>query len=218
LVFFSSAKRAAGSIRHLAFVLTVTKVINLAMKKSIAALLFFSTALFSFTTINPESKDVIVWNEYRLLTWDDFQGKRTEDAAGDAGTVVQIKAKPYMVKDEVRYDVSAVFIKNKSWADAHSKELLAHEQLHFDIAELYARKIRKLVAEYSKAGEDDVKMYNRAIQKLLHESNEVDIQYDLETLHGAMVSKQAEWRSSVKEQLAALAQYKKHKQVVSPAK
>src|SRR5690348_5350311 len=114
------------------------------MKTSIAALLFVCTFLFSFTT-DPaaDSKNIIVWNEYRPLTWEDFQGKRSEDAAGDAGTVVQIKAKPYMVKDQVKYDVAAVFVKNKSWSDAQTKELLAHEQLHFDIAELYARKIRK---------------------------------------------------------------------------
>ena len=187
------------------------------MKTSIAALLFLSVFLFSFTT-DPasDSKNVIVWNEYRPLTWADFQGKRTEDAAGDAGTVVQIKAKPYMVKDQVKYDVAALFVKNKSWSDAKTKELLAHEQLHFDIAELYARKIRKVIAELSKAGEEDVKNYNLAIQKLLHESNEIDIQYDLETLHGAMQNKQAEWTKNVKAELKALAQFKKHKTVISP--
>ncbi|HEY0655976.1 MAG TPA: DUF922 domain-containing protein [Chryseosolibacter sp.] len=188
------------------------------MKKSIAALLFLSSFLFAFTSNNPESNEVIVWSEYRPLTWEDFKGKRTEDAAGDAGTVVQIKAKPYLVKDQVKYDVSAVFVKNKSWADAQTKELLAHEQLHFDIAELYARKIRKVIAELSEAGERDVKVFNRAIQKLLRESNEIDIQYDLETLHGAMLKKQAEWSKEVKSELKALEQFKKHRQVITADK
>lgn len=187
------------------------------MKKSIAALLFLSCLCFAFIN-NPEANEVIVWNEYRPLTWNDFKGKRTEDAAGDAGTVVQIKAKPYMVKKQVKYDVSAVFLINKSWADAQSKELLAHEQLHFDLAELYARKIRKVVDELSAAGEDDVKIYNRAIQKLLHESNEIDIQYDLETLHGAMLKKQAEWTKKVKAELKTLEKFKKHRQVISSEK
>jgi hypothetical protein len=184
------------------------------MKTSIAALLFLSVFLFAFTT-DPESHDVIVWNEYRPLTWEDFQGKRAADAAGDAGTFVQIKAKPYMVKDQVKYDVAAVFVKNKSWSDAQTKALLAHEQLHFDIAELYARKIRQVITELAKGGEEDVKDYNRAIQKLLHESNELDIQYDLETLHGALLNKQTEWTKDVKDQLKALAQFKKHKIVIS---
>jgi hypothetical protein len=188
------------------------------MKKSIAALLFFSSWFFSFTTNEPESNEVIVWNEYRPLTWDDFRGKRSEDAAGDAGTVVQIKAKPYMVKDQVKYDVSAVFVVNKSWTEAQTNELLAHEQLHFDIAELYARKIRKVIAALSENGEDEVKIYNRAIQKLLRESNEVDIQYDLETLHGAMLKRQAEWSKQIKSELKSLEQFKKHRQVISADK
>jgi hypothetical protein len=188
------------------------------MKPSLAALLFLSAILFSFSSNNPESRDVIVWNEYRPLRWDDFQGKRSEDAAGDAGTVVQIKAKPYMVKDNVKYDVSAVFVKTKSWSDAQSPELLAHEQLHFDIAELYARKIRQEIAALSEAGENEVKVYNRAIQKLLHESNEVDIQYDLETLHGALQKKQSAWSADVKKQLQELARFKKHRQVISADK
>jgi hypothetical protein len=189
------------------------------MKKSLAALLFLSSCFFSFNFINnPEVNEVLVWNEYRPLTWEDFQGKRSEDAAGDAGTVVQIKAKPYMVKNEVKYDVAAVFVKNKSWRDAETKELLAHEQLHFDIAELYARKIRQVVAVYSAAGENDVKKYNRVIQKLLHESNEIDLQYDLETLHGAMQRKQTEWTKTIHKELKALAQFKKHRQVISADK
>jgi hypothetical protein len=186
------------------------------MKKSIAALLFLSTCFFSFTFINnPDAMEVIVWNEYRPLTWEDFQGKRSEDAAGDAGTVVQIKAKPYMVKDQVKYDVAAVFVKTKSWRDAETKELLAHEQLHFDIAELYARKIRKVIAAYEEAGEHDIKKYNRVVQKLLYESNEIDIQYDLETLHGALQKKQSEWTANIHEELKSLSQFKKHRQVIS---
>ena len=186
------------------------------MKSSTAALLFLAVFLFAFTTDpTSDTKNVIVWNEYRTLTWEDFKGKRTEDAAGDAGTVVQIKAKPYMVKGQVKYDVAAVFVKNKSWSDAQTNELLAHEQLHFDIAELYARKIRQVSAELVEAGEQDVKDYNRAIQKLLHESDEVDIQYDMETLHGAMVNKQAEWSKKVKSELKALGQFKKHRTVIS---
>lgn len=186
------------------------------MKPSLAALLFFSLSFFSFTSKEPDGRDVIIWNQYRPLTWEDFQGKRSEDAAGDAGTVVQIKAKPYMVKDQVKYDVSAVFVKSKSWADAKSAELLAHEQLHFDIAEVYARKIRKEIAALSDAGEKEVKIYNRAIQHLLNESNEIDIQYDLETLHGAMTKKQAEWAKRVKNDLKTLERYKKHKTVIAP--
>src|SRR5687768_5559097 len=96
---------------------------------------------------NNSTSQVIEWNEFYDLQWRDFKGKRPGDAAGDAGTVVQIKAKPFMIKNKVHYDVFALFVKDKSWAEAFTAPLLAHEKLHFDIAELYARKIRKKIAD-----------------------------------------------------------------------
>lgn len=188
------------------------------MKRSGAALLFISVLFFSFTTKTPDALDTLEWNEYRPLTWEDFKGKRAEDAAGDAGTVVQIKAKPYQVKDEIHYEVAALFVKNKSWTDAQSPDLLAHEQLHFDIAELYARKIRKEIKEMQKSGDGQLRHYNLAIEELLRESNEIDIQYDLETLHGAMLARQKEWSDDIKQQLLSLENFKKEKQVISRPK
>lgn len=155
------------------------------------------------------------WREYRKLSWEDFQGKPGENAAGDAGTSVQIKAKPYLIKNKVRYDVSVFFNKDKSWKRDQSPELLAHEQLHFDLAEVFARKIRKKITELNKQDVSNVKAYNQAIQQLLEESNEADRQYDIETLHGALDQKQAEWAEKIKRELVALKAYKKPKQVIS---
>ena len=158
--------------------------------------------------------DLLLWNEFYKLQWDDFQGEPDKGSLGDAGTAVQIKAKPYLVKKEIRYDVEALFNRKKSWARDTSPSLLAHEQLHFDIAELYARKIRKKIRELQKQRVNDIKTFNEAIQTLLIESNEVDAQYDLETLHGALSRKQAEWSSRIKQELASLRIYKKPKRVI----
>ena len=183
--------------------------------------LIYLLFLFPGVTSNAQSQSAVVderstitWNEFYKLQWHDFQGDPQESSIGDAGTVVQIKAKPYLVKKQVRYDVYALFNRKKSWARDYSESLLAHEQLHFDIAELYARKIRKKIRELNDRGVNDVKKYNTAIQFLLQESNEVDAQYDLETLHGALSKKQASWVKKVKGELAALNQYKKQRRVI----
>jgi predicted secreted Zn-dependent protease len=161
------------------------------------------------------SQNLIEWNEFYTLSWEDFEGVRTGGSIGDAGTAVSIKAKPYMVKNKVKYNVYAYFNREKSWATDKSEELLKHEQLHFDIAELYARKIRKRISELSASGVNDVKIYNEEIQELLDESNSADIQYDLETLHGALVKRQATWEKNVKQELEALAKYKKVRKVIT---
>jgi hypothetical protein len=158
---------------------------------------------------------VIVWNEYYTLGWQDFEGKRTEEAIGDAGSVVQIKAKPYLVKNKVKYEVAALFLRNKSWVSDPSEELLIHERLHFDIAELCARKIRKKIQELSNSKITDIKIYNTLIQELLEESNTMDRQYDIETLHGALLKKQKQWEAKVKDELRELESFKKSRQVIS---
>lgn len=162
----------------------------------------------------PEGKELLSWNEFYPLQWHDFQGEPDENSAGDAGAAVQIIAKPYMIKKQVKYNVDAIFNRKKSWTRDQSESLLAHEQLHFDIAELYARKIRKRIQEMSDDGVDDVKIFNAAIRKLLQESNEADTQYDLETLHGALSKKQGIWSQKVKNELVSLQQYKKQKWVI----
>lgn len=187
------------------------------MKRSISILAFFLPSAISICAQTPvdNRKEFIEWNEFYKLQWDDFQGKPDAESAGDAGTAVQIKAKPYQVKKEVKYDVYAFFNKKKSWYRATSAELLAHESLHFDIAELYARKIRKKVSELDARNVKEVKVYNAAINELLQESNAADMQYDLETLHGALPKQQLEWKQKIKKELTSLKAYKKRRQIIS---
>jgi predicted secreted Zn-dependent protease len=177
------------------------------------SIVFPADAAYSQTDVDP-AIDQLSWNEFYKLQWEDFQGKPAEYSLGDAATSVKIKAKPFLVKNRIKYDVVAVFSRKKSWARDRSASLLAHEQLHFDIAELYARKIRKKISELSDRGVNDIKVYNAAIQELLEESNAADQQYDLETLHGGMSKRQASWSKKVKDELAELKRYRKAKRVI----
>ena len=157
---------------------------------------------------------LLEWNEFYRLTWEDFQGHRTSGSIGDAGTVVHIKAKPYFVGKKISYDVHAYFDREQSWTTDQSPALLAHEQLHFDIAELYARKIRKRIYKLTSDGVNDLDRINASIRELLDESNEIDRKYDAETLHGSIPSKQAKWQVEVSKELQALKRFKKPKKII----
>jgi len=180
--------------------------------------IFFVFTVLSTAVFAQESRSMLEWNEFYRLSWSDFEGAPVEGTFGDAGTAVHIKAKPYYSGDALKYDVYAYFNRAKSWARDTSASLLAHEQLHFHIAELYARKIRKKIAALSAAGNNDIEVYNSAIRKILQESNEVDEQYDLETLHGALPKKQAAWEKKVHEELLLLKDYRKKKTVIGVRK
>ena len=184
------------------------------MRKAAVFLILILQAAVSQSQSTVPSTNLLEWNEFYKLTWEDFQGTRSAGAIGDAGTAVSIKAKPYLVQKKIKYDVYAYFNRQKSWAIDKSPELLEHEQLHFDIAELYARKIRKRISELSSRGVDDLDKYNDEIKRLLEESNAADIEYDLETLHGALPKKQREWETNIKKQLQELEDFKKEKKVI----
>jgi len=185
------------------------------MHKIAFLLIILLTPTFSSSQDNVDAAlEELTWNEFYDLQWDDFQGKPDKDSNGDAATAVHIKAKPFLVRKKIHYDVVAIFNRRKSWSRDQSSSLLAHEQLHFDIAELYARKIRQKVEQMTHAGINDIKEFNAAIHELLEESNAVDRQYDIETLHGAMSRKQAAWSEKIKKELAELSRYRKVKRVI----
>ena len=123
---------------------------------------------------------------------------------GDAGTNVKIVASPFVIKRKIQYKVNAYFVRSKSWVKDSSQKLLEHERLHFDIAELYARKIRQAVCEITirkKKKDKKPKHYADTVQKLLDESNAYDIRYDKETAHGLIGKEQDRWESLVKSEL-----------------
>jgi predicted secreted Zn-dependent protease len=92
---------------------------------------------------------------------------------------------------------------------------LTHERLHFDIAELYARLIRKKISELRNENINDIKVYNAAIEAILEESNDADTRYDLETLHGAIQKKQLLWEQKIKSQLLSVDNFRKQKHVIT---
>ena len=182
-------------------------------------ILLFLAACVTFTAASSQQSsrvgESIEWNAYYELGWHDFQGEPTEEAIGDAGSVIKITAKPYKIKNTIYYEVAALFLKNKSWSRDQSSTLLEHEQLHFDIAELYARKIRQKVSELNRRDVKDLAVYNTEVKKILDESNQVDWNYDIQTLHGALPKKQEEWKRKVSDELKAFEKFKKQKRIIT---
>ena len=86
--------------------------------------------------------------------------------------------------------------------------LLKHEQLHFDIAELFARKMRKQFSEKKfnlKSMKTEMSnLYKDQFTKL----GEYQKEYDKETNHSRITKKQAKWAKDVQEALDNLDGFK----------
>jgi hypothetical protein len=98
--------------------------------------------------------DLIVWNKDYKLKWDDFQGQGdTAKVIGAASTCsINYNHIPIRGEDSLKILVEAVFLKKDSpkimWrleASNFVVQALQHEQIHFDITEVYARKFRKII-------------------------------------------------------------------------
>src|SRR5690625_3492554 len=90
--------------------------------------------------------------------------------------------------------VVAIMYKYDSWVKEKKELLLNHEQIHFNITELYTRKIRKDLQKYL----DDNKSHELdSIAKIYHcledEFWETQFLYDKETNHSKNTVEQKKW-------------------------
>jgi len=164
----------------------------------------------NFVNAQSSSGDSICWNRNYKLKWSDFQGKKpaTNLAWHTAGCAASISAEGYIDKGIPNYVITNYFIKKSSWVtDSLSKGGLEHEQLHFDISELHARKIRKGIEDLRKKKLKKFISYETVIIRLLEERTAMNAKYDKESFHSMNLEKQKEWRKMIAKQLDALKKY-----------
>lgn len=84
-------------------------------------------------------------------------------------------------------------------------ELLQHEQLHFDMAEIAARKIRRRIQQSQDAcakGRDAAEL-SRFVGEVTRDFRQEQVKYDQESKHGTFMFAQGKWESRVKAALSA---------------
>lgn len=173
----------------------------------IIAFLFF--VLFtSFLHITQE-ESALEWTSYQKLTWKDFIGSPIEDSSYDAVTTTSFLFKGMRWdKKGAKGSLIAVFFKQKSWTKSSNFLLLEHEQGHFDITEIYARKFRSKLKKTKLRN----KFASKELQYIYHiyisEMEKWQGLYDVETNHGKNREKQEEWNKKISERLNELEEYR----------
>lgn len=89
-----------------------------------------------------------------------------------------------------------------------SPNLLAHEQLHFDITELFARKLRKALTEFDFDNARNLKADLQALYRNAEQERALmQQQFDVETRHSMNEAAQLEWQKYIKEELSKLKKF-----------
>ncbi|MEM9363749.1 MAG: hypothetical protein AAGA43_14010 [Bacteroidota bacterium] len=175
--------------------------------KYFLCLIFIVHFLNNFT-FSSTYEDIIVWQENRPLEWKDFEGLSPKEPGlklAVSNIQIAIIGKYYKnVIPEVR--VEAQFTKSKSWSITSDNRSLSHEQIHFDIAELYARKIRKKFDSLRSKKISDSNVYNEVYYNLVFQHGRLQRQFDGEAY--SSVEKENKWKEKVVRKLESLKDYK----------
>lgn len=146
----------------------------------------------------------------RRLNWSDFRGKPSPrgPSAAVAFTSFSYEGGSLLKNDtlQITLNLQVFFIRSASWVrpgnmDSYS---LAHEQLHFDITYLVAKRFMNKVRQLPLTKEDYDSMIQYEYLESFREMNRLQEDFDGETRHGTLLSAQLEWNAKVARDLEEL--------------
>lgn len=155
--------------------------------------------------------DTIEWSDARKLAWTDFKAKPQSfiDAAALTSSGISIGYEFDESINKYKVIVTAFFTPSESWvkADGKNNYVLNHEQQHFNITELYVRKMRKAIAESNFTSGNISTVVNKIYKQYMKEWDTVQKQYDAETKHSIIEKKQEEWNIKIAKWLKEFQNY-----------
>lgn len=143
--------------------------------------------------------ETISWSSDRRLSWDDFRGEVPLNSRAAAitasGITYRFSTSGTKGNMQVKFKIDAFFYPTKSWyqPEVCDEVILSHEQLHFDISELYARKLHMRLSNESYTNNDVKAKVKRIYRDINKELNDFQNQYDDETNFSRNRERQQEW-------------------------
>jgi hypothetical protein len=165
----------------------------------------FSWLLLSFTLI--QQGNLIPWNADRKLGWEDFKASPDPRSSNAALTSSSINIEFGYDDQSLQYSIRCAFDKTRSWVRIRNNDVLAHEQGHFDIAEIYARKLSKAMKEYRFNARTVSQDVNGIYDNIMNLHRDAQNQYDKETDYSRNRPRQEECLKKIRQQLNELALY-----------
>lgn len=144
------------------------------------------------------SQDTIIWKSCYKLKWTDFHGLADTSSNYEAITSSGIEYKYSFSDSTFEFSVFAFFDKVNSWkGSSANSETLRHEQLHFDITEVFARKLRKEFSNLKPERNTLKQKIKEMVQNVNNIKEQMQDQYDLETDFGRNKEMQEKWETKV---------------------
>ena len=163
-------------------------------------------SLVLFFLVKPLPPERLVWDADKKLEWSDFKGN-PDYLLDFVATTNSGMSHSYGIDgngflDKSTSSVLAHFYPTFSWykpADT-TAAILRHEQSHFDITEVYARKLRKRIQEFTftaNANEEIKRLY----EITENERREAQRLFDNETDHSRLQDQERIWVKRIRDSL-----------------
>lgn len=146
---------------------------------------------------------VLIWSATPLKP-ENFKGTgyKPSDIAFSTTQIIVI---PAIREEGVYFDVVASFNEEESFINVDSQyitRIINHEQQHFNITELFARKIRQSIEPYqSSSTQKQLNEVKRIVDGLLGEWDMMQTLYDKQTKNSINKEEQILWDNRIKDML-----------------
>ena len=142
------------------------------MKNQILKNIFFLIGFISLMSFSFVKDDFILWQENKKLKIQDFKADNKDTVKVNrqqflgAISAIRIEYSSFQRnKNSVPdFSIKTYFDPNESWMLLKNDYVLQHEQIHFDLTELYARKMRKSVESLRQKNVTNISIYRKKIQ------------------------------------------------------
>ncbi len=174
----------------------------------LAGVLVSAITLLSFASKNND-KDKMPWSANRPLSWDDFDAEPNNGSKYGAITSSAIAFSFHSKGTDLQIDVKGEFFKNQSWVKKKARDAdgLKHEQGHFDITEIYARKLRKECSQNNFTIKNVQNKLNDIYKSNAKAWEKEQSKYDNETQHHLNTAAQLQWNERIAKELHQLDAY-----------
>lgn len=146
---------------------------------------------------------LIEWNSEKKISWNNFLGEANAESSFKAECVTFFRRSFYTKNDSVFCRIQTFFNQNESWKknffldDGYD---LNHEQIHFNITEFFARKLRQIISLNDLNEETIQKKYD----EIAKDCDDFQKKYDEQTNHSINILKQNEWTKKLTDLLSSL--------------
>ena len=142
------------------------------MKNQILKNIFFFVGFITLLSFSFVKDDFILWQENKKLKIQDFKAENKDTIKVNqqqflgAISAIRIEYSSFQRnKNSVPdFSIKTYFDPNESWMLLKNDYVLQHEQIHFDLTELYARKMRKSVESLRQKNVTNISIYRKKIQ------------------------------------------------------